>query len=116
MHATLSSSRTNWVKAHGHEFKINVGIIYEVEHDLPIVGKVQDIYIIDGNKVLFKVKPYLTYYHPQFRAYLLSERTDVKEKFLYLSNLYIDTPVHIRQSHVLGTEIFILLPYALCTL
>ena len=94
------------------------GHIYEVEHDLPIVGKIQDIYIIDGSKVLFNVKPYLTHYHPHFRSYLLHERTesDVQNIFLYVSNLFIDTPVHIRRSQVLGTEIFILLPYALCTL
>ena len=28
----------------------------------------------------------------------------------------MDTPVHICRSQVLGTETFILLPYALCTL
>ena len=104
------------MKTHGHEFKIDVGIIYGVEDDLPIVSKVQDIYIIDGCKILFNVKPYLTHYQPQFRAYLLYERTDVQKKFLYLSNLFINTPVHIRRSQVLGTETFILLPYALCTL
>jgi len=108
------------VKTHGHEFKLNVGVIYDVEHDIPIVGKVQDIYIIDGCKVVFNVKPYWTHYHPHFRAYLcaylLSERADIQEKFLCLSNLFIETPVYIRRSQVLGTEIFILLPYALCIL
>ena len=55
----------------------------------------QDIYIIDGCKVLFSIKPYLTHYLPHFRAYLLSERTDVQENSLYLSNLFVDTPVYI---------------------
>ena len=104
------------MKTHGREFKLDVGVIYDVENDLPVVGKVKDIYIIDGCKVLFSIKPYLTHYQPHFRVYLLSERTDVQEKFLYLSNLFIDTPVHIRQSQVLETHRFILLPYALCTL
>ena len=104
------------MKTNGHEYKNNAGIIYDVEHDLPIVGKIEDIYIIDGCRVLFNVKSYLTYYQPQFRAYLLYERTDIQRIFLYLSNLFIDTPVHIRRSQVLGTETFILLPYALCTL
>ena len=105
------------METNGHEYKRDAGIIYTVEHDLPLVGKIQDIYIIDGSsKVLFNVKPYLTYYQPHFRAYLLHERTDVQFMFLYLSNLFMDTPVHIRRSQVLGTETFILLPYALCTL
>ena len=112
----IFSSRTSWVKTHGQEYKINTGVIYDVEHDLPLVGKIEDIWIVDGCKVIFNVKLYFTHYQPHFRAYLLNERTDIQKKFLYLSNLFIDTPVHIRTSQVLGVEIFILLPYALCTL
>ena len=104
------------MKTHGHEFKLDVGVIYDVEHDLPIIGKVQEIYIIDGCKVLFNVNLYWTHYQPHFRAYMLSRRADVQEKFLSLSNLFIETPVYIRRSQVLGAETFILLPYALCTL
>ena len=50
------------------------------------------LHYIDGCKVLFSIKPYLTHYQLYFRAYLLSERTDVQENLLYLSNLFIDTP------------------------
>ena len=104
------------MKIHGHEFTLNVGVIHDVENDLPAVGKVQDIYIVDGCKVLFSIKPYVTQYQPHFRAYLVYEKTDVQENFLYLSNLFIDSSVHICQSQVIRTEIFILLSYALCTL
>ena len=86
------------MKTHSHEFKLNVGVIYDVENDLPAVGKVQDIHIVDGCKVLFSIKPYVTQYQPHFRAYLISERNDVQENFLYLSNLFIDSLVHIHQS------------------
>ena len=62
MHYVIFSYRTSLVKTHGHEFKRNVGVIYDVENNLPAVGKVQDIYIVDGCKVLFSIKPYVTQY------------------------------------------------------
>lgn len=65
---------------------------------------------------MLNVKPYWTHYQPHFCAYLLSDRADVQEKFLCISDLFIKTPVYIRRSQVLGTEIFVLLLYALCTL
>ena len=83
----LSSNRTSWVKTHGHAFKFDVGVIYDAENDLPVDGEVQDIYIIDGDKVLFTVNPYNTYYESHFHAYLLSERTDFKEKFFVFIKL-----------------------------
>ena len=97
------------MKTHGHEFKLDVGVIYDVEDDFPIVGKVQDIYIIDGCKVLFNVNLHWTHYQPHFRAYMLSRRADVQEKFL---NLFIETPVYIRRSQVLETETFIFIGVA----
>ena len=58
--------RTKWVKTNGHEYKINAGVILDVEHDLPVVGKIKDMYVIDGYKVLFGVKSFFTYFEPHF--------------------------------------------------
>ena len=107
-------SRTKWVKSQGHEYKIDAGVIIKVEHDLPIVGRIEDIYVINGSKVLFDLKLYTTHYEPHFRAFVLHKSS--QRKCLYLSNIFIDTPVHIRKSQVLGTHLFVLLPYALCTI
>ena len=91
-------SRTKWVKTNGQEYKINAGVIYGVEHDLPLVGKIEDIHIVDGNKVLFHLKPYVTSYEPHFRAYILHENTAIHEKVLYLLSLFLEIPVQIRTS------------------
>lgn len=71
---------------------------------------------MDGNKVLFHLKPYVTSYEPHFRAYLLYENVDVHERVLYLSSLFLEIPVQIRTSRVLDSVSFIILPYALCTI
>ena len=106
--------RTKWVKFHGHEYKTDAGVIIEVRHDLPVVGRIEDIYIINGSKILFELNLYTTHYEPHFRAYVLHKTS--QRKLLYLSNLFMDTPVHIRKSQILGTYLFVLLPYALCTI
>ena len=43
--------RTKWVKANGIEYKCGIGVILNVEDDLPQVGYVQDIYIVNENFV-----------------------------------------------------------------
>jgi len=88
-------------------------VITEVEHDLPVVGSIEDIYVLNEDKVLFDLRLYTTHYESHFRAYVL--HNTAQRKLLYLSDLFIDTPVHIRKSQVLGTHVFVLLPYALCT-
>ena len=88
--------RTKWVKTDGHEYKIDTGIIVVVEHDLPVVGRIKDIHVINGNKILFHVKSICTNFEPHFRTYLLQNDTDVLEKVVYLSDLFLQTPVHIR--------------------
>lgn len=81
-----------------------------------MVGKIKDIYVIDGYKVLSGVKSFFTFFEPHFRSYLLRDNTDVHEKVVYLSDLFLPNPVYIHTSQVLGSHKFVLLPYALCTL
>ena len=70
LYRVTSSYRTPWVKTNGHEYKKDAGLIYEVQHDLPIMGKIEDIYIVNGSKVLFNIKSHLTQYQPHFQSYL----------------------------------------------
>lgn len=109
-------SRTKWVKANGQEYRIDAGVVYGVEHDLPLVGKIEDIQIVDGNKVLFHFKPYLTSYELHLHTYLLYKNVDLHEKVLYLSSLFLEIPVQICTSQVLELVSFIILPYTLCTM
>lgn len=61
--------RTRWVKVDGNLYKPNAGIIIGVDDDLPVVGKIQDIYILDSKKILFCIKQFCTLYEPHYHAY-----------------------------------------------
>lgn len=102
------------MKASGIEYKCGVGVILDVKDDLPQVGCVQEIYIVNGSRIALRVKTFAaTYYEPHYRAYLLDEEEAIK--LVYLNSLFLLTPVHIRTSHVLGTDKYIILPHSLCT-
>lgn len=59
---------------------------------------------------------FMTSFEPHFHAYLLQEDTDINKKVVYLSNLFLPTPVFILMLQVVGSHYFILLPYSLCIL
>ena len=103
-----------WVKVNGDEYKISSGVILEVKDDLPIVGVIQDIYLLNENKVMFKVDEHSTSFEPHYRAYIL-DNDPLSLKTVYHSDLFIQTSVHIRTSCIseLSTR-YIILPYALC--
>ena len=101
------------MKTKGNEYKRGVGIILGVDDDdLPQIGCVQDVYVIDNNQILFSVKKFSTTCEPHFRAYLLHEE-DVTA-FLYLTDVFVRTPVHICTSRSVGSNKFVILPHALC--
>lgn len=106
--------RTQWVKVDGNLYKPDTGVIIGVKDDLPVVGKIQDIYIIDSNKVLFSIKQFYTFYEPHYHAYTFRNDTDIIIKFVSYEQLFLQSPVHIRKSQTLHT--FIILPHTLCTL
>ena len=64
--SNLDIYRCNWVKFSGDEFKINDGVITDVKHDLPIMGVIQDILLVNGNKVFFNVDHYCTSYQSHY--------------------------------------------------
>lgn len=102
------------MKTNGDEYKISSGVILEVKDDLPIVGIIQDIYLLDENIITFKVDEYLTSFQPHYRAYAL-DNVPLSSKTVRHSDLFIQTSLHIRTSCI--SELsphFIILPYALC--
>ena len=106
--------RTTWVKVDGNLYKPNAGVIIGIEEDLPIVGKIQDIYVIDGKKVIFSIKQFHTFYEEHYHAYTFQDNTEVITKFISYEQLFLQSPVHIRRSQTLHT--YIILPHVLCTL
>ena len=41
--------RCKWVKIQGDEYKVSAGVILNVMDDLPTVGIIQNIYIVNGD-------------------------------------------------------------------
>ena len=79
------------------------------------MGYVQDIYIVNENRIAFRVKRFSTTFESHYRAYVLFEEEE-RTELVYLDNLFVPTPVHIRTSRVLGSNKYIILPHLLCTL
>jgi len=44
----LNNFRCKWVKVDGDEYRVSAGVILNVVHDLPTVGIIQGIYIVNG--------------------------------------------------------------------
>jgi len=101
------------VRVGGNEYRISTGVILDVEHDLPVVGIIQDIYIVNEGKVLFCVNQSSTLYEPHFRAYIVE--SDSCPRFICHLDLFIATPVYIRKSRVPDLSNIFVLPFALCT-
>lgn len=103
------------MKVNGNEYKLTAGIILDMKHDLPIIGIVQDIYVVNGDEVAFQIDQFSTSFEPHYRAYVLDDHASCSDTILH-SNLFIETPVHIRKSSIPELKnSFILLPFALCT-
>jgi len=107
--------RTNWVILHGNEYKLNAGIIVGFVHDLPIVGKIKQLLVINETDLAFVVIQYSTYYEKHFRAYILDQVTD-DNKIVLHSNLFCNSPIHVCKSQTLSHRSFVLLPYFMCTM
>ena len=113
----LSLYRTKWVRVDGAEYKPGAGVVLAVEHDLPQIGQITTIYVLDGATVLFRIVPFSSSYLPHFRGYSLHELPLPNNKELfYMSDLVINTPIHIRRPQSLPHHDVVLLPYHLhCT-
>ena len=104
-------SRTKWVKADGVEFKKGAGIVFGMMNDLPQVGQITRIYVINGGTVLFRALLYKTSWIPHFRGYALHEDTHVPERLLCLSELLLYTAIHIRRPQALPSSKFYVIMY-----
>ena len=60
-----------WIKIDSNKCELGAGVIFDVKHDLPIVGVIQDIYIVNGDKAFFDVKQFSTFYGPYYWTYIL---------------------------------------------
>ena len=63
-----------------------------MKNDLPQVGQITSIYVINCGTVLFRAFHYKTSWIPHFRGYALHEEPHVSEWLLHLSELVLCTP------------------------
>lgn len=106
----LRSSRTKWLRSGGVEFKKGAGVVFGMKNDLPQVGQITNLYVINSGTVLFRVIPFSCSWCPHFRGYALHEEPNGHDQLLYMSELVVHTPVHIRRPQALQT-LFIILPH-----
>ena len=86
----------------------------EVSHKLPTVGVIRDIYLVNGDRLIFHIEQYHTSFEPHYRAYVL-EKHPFCLRIICHSSLYIHTSVHVRTSPVSElSQHFVILPFALC--
>ena len=105
--------RCKWVKIQGDEYKVSAGVILNVMDDLPTVGIIQNIYIVNGDRVTFNVDEFSTSYELHYRAYIL--QCSSSSRIVYHSDMFIHTTIHIHKSCVPDLSNVFVLPFALCT-
>lgn len=85
-----------WVKLDGIEFRRSAGVVYAMEHEMPLVGEIDTILIVNDNKVLFRVTCFSSVYFEHFRTFQLHSLQ--VQKTLTFEELVLTSPVHIRVS------------------
>ncbi len=96
-----------WVTVDGIEYKRNVGIIYDMTADLPKVGQVTSIFVVNDNTVIFAVKCFSSIYVEHFRTYTL--QTLCCDELVCVDHLLVPNPVHIRTCSALLSLSFCLI-------
>ena len=83
-----------------------------MKHDLPIVGVIQDIYIVNGDKAFFYVNQFLTFYEPHYWTYILEDKLGSRE--ISYPELFIYVALHIRKLRVTDLLDAFVLQFRLC--
>lgn len=95
----------------GTEFKKEAAIIHSMKDDLPQIGQIVNIYIVEGNIVLFECECFTTTYNPHFRTYALRP-LNLHANYFY-HKLLFQHPLHIRSPRVSPSTSIVILPYNL---
>ena len=103
--------RTKWVKADGCEYKKGAGLVIQMKQDLPHIGKISTIYILNNDTIVFRVLPFYTQPLPHFQGYILHSPPEQNQQLVYISQLAVHIPVHIRMPQSLPRRKFVILPF-----
>ena len=96
------------------EYRPGDGIIVRVDNDkdLPDIGEILKLYVIN-NDIYFEVRKFNSNYDPHFRLYTLDQSPSDDKCCVCLSELVMQTPVHIRSSISFGNKKLFIVPHAL---
>ena len=80
-----------------------------MDHDLPTVGKISSLLIINGDKLYFRVKLFSSVYIEHFRVYTLQPLDS--EALISTDDLLSPYPIHIRTTSAVSHHQCIILSY-----
>ena len=98
------------------EYRLGDGIIIGVDSDkdLPYIGEILKLYVINNNDIYFEVRPFHSKYDPHYRVYTL-DQSSADTLYVHHLELFMQIPVHIRAlvSFDNGHRKLFILPHAL---
>ena len=102
------------MKIDGDEYRKDTGFVHKLdEDDIPQVGQISHIYVVNGKTVVFKAQRFNSFYHSHFQCYCLRQVDEEPSFFLY-DKLILKKPLHIRKPCILPGHNVIILPYSIC--
>ena len=102
--------RARWIKVDGIEYKKYVGVIYSMVHDLPNIGQIISIFVVNNKIPVLEVKCFSTVYIEHLRVYTLSE-LEFETMLITVQDLVVPNPVHIRTVSALPHSKTVILPF-----
>ena len=99
-----------WIKVDGIEYKKYVGVIYSMVHDLPNIGQIISIFVVNNKIPVLEVKCFSTVYIEHLRVYTLSE-LEFETMLITVQDLVVPNPVHIRTVSALPHSKTVILPF-----
>ena len=78
------------MKIDGDEYRKDTGFVHKIdEDDIPQVGQISHIYVVNGKTVVFKAQRFNSFYHSHFRCYCLRQ---VDEEPFSMTNSSLKNP------------------------
>ncbi len=96
MHNILLLFRARWVKIQGTEYREQCALLIAVEDDYPVFARVEDIYVIDGSRIVFQVCVFRTLTFCRHHHLFIISNTHTC-KLVNADDLYHSFPFCIRQ-------------------
>ena len=103
LQSKVDKSRRNRVQKY-------VGVIYSMVHDLPNIGQIISIFVVNNKIPVLEVKCFSTVYIEHLRVYTLSE-LEFETMLITVQDLVVPNPVHIRTVSALPHSKTVILPF-----